>query len=77
MEKEDDFLSEAETRIHAGIACEELQLWAWRWRNADDAGGRDVLTALRRRLADLASGNACKRAAYLALREGLGDGADS
>jgi hypothetical protein len=77
MRKEDDFLSEAEKRIHAGIPCEELQLWASQWRNADDAGDPDTLMGLRRRLAELAACNACKRAAYLALREGLGGAGSS
>lgn len=77
MGKEDDFLSEAEERIHAGIPCQELQLWARQRRNADDVKHPGVLEALRHRLTDLAAGNACKRAAYLALRDGLNGGTSS
>jgi hypothetical protein len=67
------FFHDAETRLLRGVPCEDLVLWAreWRIRMVRERGRPAVpLDAIRAQLRGLAS-TPCKRAAYLAICEGL------
>lgn len=68
MHQDDDFLSDAESRIARGLPGTELMEWANMRREQLPS---DIKRQLVSRLQSLAGADPCKRAAYLAICEGL------
>lgn len=68
MHKDDSFLRDAESQIARGLPGAELMQWAKGQREALPPDFRQRLVS---RLQSLAAADPCRRAAYLAIREGL------